>query len=137
VSMLGDVPALLTLVGGAVLFAIFFAVLNTMMMAARERTRDIGVMKALGFTNRATSGLIVCESVLVCALGAALGVLAGLGLESGFQAATAAFIPGFGFDRDTLLLGAGLALAVGAVSGIVPAMRAAKLTTVQALREVA
>lgn len=136
VSMLGDVPSLLTMVGGAVLFAIFFAVLNTMIMAGRERTRDVGVMKALGFTNGATAGLIVAESLLVCMLGAGLGVLLGIGLEAGFQSATAQFIPGFGFDRETLLLGAGIALFVGAVSGIVPGLRAARLTTVEALREV-
>jgi putative ABC transport system permease protein len=136
ISMLGDVPTLLQLVGGAVLFAIFFAVLNTMMMAGRERTRDLGVMKALGFGDRTAGLLLVGESLLVCGLGAALGIGTGLLLEKPFQAATMAFIPGFGFDRDTLLLGAGIALVVGAVSGLVPGLRAARLTTVQALREV-
>lgn len=136
VSMLGDVPSLLQMVGGAVLFAIFFAVLNTMIMAGRERTRDIGVLKALGFTSGTTAALLIGESLLVCGLGAGLGLLLGIGLEGGFQTATAAFLPGFGFDRATLLLGAGIALAVGLISGIVPGIRAARLTTVQALREV-
>ncbi len=136
VSMLGDVPSLLQMVGGAVLFAIFFAVLNTMIMAGRERTRDLGVLKALGFTDRTTGMLLVAESVLVCAVGAGLGILLVVGLEKGFQAATAQFLPGFAFDRSTLLLGTGLALAVGLISGIVPGWRAARLTTVAALREV-
>jgi putative ABC transport system permease protein len=136
ISMLGDVPALLQMVGGAVLFAIFFAVLNTMIMAGRERTRDLGVLKALGFTNGAAASLLIGESLLVCGLGAGLGLLLGVALEPGFQAALSARIPGFGFDRSTLLLGAGIALAVGLVSGIVPGVRAARLTTVQALREV-
>ena len=136
ISMLGDVPSLLQMVGGAVLFAIFFAVLNTMIMAGRERTRDIGVLKALGFTNGTAAALLICESLLVCGLGAALGLLIGIGLESGFQAATAQFIPGFGFDRSTLLLGAGIALGVGLVSGLVPGLRAARLNSVGALREV-
>lgn len=136
ISMLGDVPALLQMVGGAVLFAIFFAVLNTMIMAGRERTRDIGVLKALGFTNGSTAALLIGESLLVCGLGAGIGLLLGVGLEPGFQAALSARIPGFGFDRATLLLGAGIALAVGLVSGVVPGLRAARLTTVEALREV-
>ncbi|MCA8966217.1 MAG: FtsX-like permease family protein, partial [Planctomycetes bacterium] len=136
VSMLGDVPSLLQMVGGAVLFAIFFAVLNTMIMAGRERTRDLGVLKALGFTDRTTALLLIAESLLVCGLGAALGLLLGVVLEGPFAAATASFIPGFGFDRGTLLLGAGLALAVGLISGLVPGLRAARLTTVAALREV-
>jgi len=136
ITMLGDVPSLLQMVGGAVLFAILFAVLNTMIMAGRERTRDIGVLKALGFTNGTTAGLLIAESVAVCGLGAGVGLLLGVLLESGFQTATAQFIPGFGFDRSTLVLGAGIAFAVGLVSGIVPGLRAARLTTVTALREV-
>ena len=136
ISMLGDVPSLLQMVGGAVLFAIFFAVLNTMIMAGRERTQDIGVLKALGFTNGTTAALLIGESLLVCGLGAALGLLLGVGLEAGLQTATAQFIPGFGFDRSTLLLGVGIALGVGLVSGLVPGLRAARLTAVAALREV-
>lgn len=136
VSMLGDVPTLMQLVGGAVLFAIFFAVLNTMIMAGRERTKDIGILKALGFSNGTTAGMLVLESLLLCATGAGLGILLGVALEPGFQAAVSAMMPGFGFDQNTLLLGAGMALGIGLVSGIVPGLRAAKLTTVQALREV-
>jgi putative ABC transport system permease protein len=136
ISMLGDVPSLLQLVGGAVLFAIFFAVLNTMIMAGRERTRDLGVLKALGFTDRVAMLLLVGESALVCGLGAVLGLGLGLLLEKPFAAVTASFLPGFGFDTNTLLLGGAIAVGVGLVSGIVPGLRAAKLTTVAALREV-
>lgn len=136
ISMLGDVPTLLQLVGGAVLFAIFFAVLNTMLMAGRERTRDLGILKALGFTDRTTGLLLVGESVLVCGLGALLGVGIAFALEAPFAAATASFIPGFGFAGNTLWLGAGLALGVGLVSGLLPGLRAARLTPINALREV-
>jgi putative ABC transport system permease protein len=136
VSMLGDVPSLLQMVGGAVLFAIFFAVLNTMIMAGRERTRDLGIMKAIGFTDRTTALLLVGESMLVCSLGAAVGILGGLLLEKPFQAAMSSFIPAFAFDKNTLLLGAAIALGTGLISGLVPGWRAARLTTVQALREV-
>jgi ABC-type antimicrobial peptide transport system permease subunit len=51
-------------------------------------------------------------------------------------AATASFIPGFGFDGTTLWLGAGIALGTGLLSGLLPAWRAARLTTISALREV-
>lgn len=136
VSMLGDVPSLLQMVGGAVLFAIFFAVLNTMIMAGRERTRDLGVLKALGFTDRTTGCLLVAESLLVCALGAGCGALLALGLEGFMQRITATMMPGFALDRGTLLLGAGLAMITGLVSGLLPGFRAMRLTTVQALREV-
>ncbi|MBL8725401.1 MAG: ABC transporter permease [Planctomycetes bacterium] len=136
VSMLGDVPSLLRLVGGAVLFAIFFAVLNTMLMAGRERTRDLGVMKALGFGNAAVAGLLVAESLAVCGTGALLGIGLAELLEGPFQIATSSFLPNFAFDRDTLVLGAGLALATGLISGLVPGLRAVRLSPVVALREV-
>ena len=136
ISMLGDVPSLLQLVGGAVLFAIFFAVLNTMLMAGRERTRDLGVLKALGFSDATTALLLVFESLLLCCLGAALGIGLGLLIEAPLTVVTAAFIPGFGFDESTLWLGAGIAVVVGLVSGILPGWRAARLAPITALREV-
>jgi putative ABC transport system permease protein len=136
VTMLGDVPTLMQMVGSAVLFAIFFAVLNTMIMAGRERTKDIGILKALGFTDATTAMLLIGESLLLCALGALLGAGLGVALEPAFQATVSAMMPGFGFDKDTLLLGAGLALAIGLVSGVVPGIRAAKLTAVAALKEI-
>jgi|JRYL01.1.fsa_nt_gb putative ABC transport system permease protein len=137
ISMLGDVPALLQMVGSAVLFAIFFAVLNTMIMAGRERTRDLGVLKALGFRDAVAMQLLVGEALLVCGLGAGLGLGLGLLVEAPFAAVTASFLPGFGFETNTLLLGGAIALGVGLCSGLVPGLRARSLTTVAALREVA
>jgi putative ABC transport system permease protein len=136
ISMLGDVPTMMQWIGGAVLFAIFFAVLNTMIMAGRERTRDVGVLKALGFTDASTALLLVGESLLLCGLGALVGIGGGLLLEPVFQAVVGAMMPGFAFDRGTLLLGAGVAFAVGIVAGLVPGLRAATLQPVAALREV-
>ena len=103
-------PQLLGLIGGAVLFAIFFAVLNTMLLTGRERTRDLGVMKALGFGNGVAAGLLIGESLLLCATGAGLAVAVALGLEQKIAESTAAFIPGFALDGATLTFGAGVAL---------------------------
>ncbi|MEC9048581.1 MAG: FtsX-like permease family protein [Planctomycetota bacterium] len=136
ISMLGDVPQLLRLIGGAVLFAIFFAVLNTMLLTGRERTRDLGVMKALGFGNGVAAGLLIGESLLLCVTGAGLAVGVALGLERTIAEGTAAFIPGFALDRDTLLFGVGVAVLVGLVSGVLPGLRAARMTTTRALQEI-
>jgi len=136
ISMLGDVPQLLRLIGGAVLFAIFFAVLNTMLLTGRERTRDLGVMKALGFGNGVAAGLLIGESLLLCVAGAGLAVGVALGLERTIAEGTAAFIPGFALDRDTLLFGVGVAVLVGLVSGVLPGLRAARMTTTRALQEI-
>ncbi|MEZ6038674.1 MAG: ABC transporter permease [Planctomycetota bacterium] len=135
ISMLGDVPSLLRLIGGAVLFAIFFAVLNTMLLAGRERTRDLGILKALGFANGVAAWLLIGESMLLCLTGAALALVLAGALEQPFAAATAAFLPGFGFDSNTLLLGGGIALVTGLVSGLLPGLRAARLGVTEALQE--
>jgi putative ABC transport system permease protein len=137
ITMLGDIPSLLRLVGGAVLFAIFFAVLNTMMLTGRERTRDIGVMRALGFTNRVTASLLIGESMLLCAIGATTAILLGLMLEGPIASATAAILPGFAFDRGTLVVAGAIAIGVGFVSGLLPGLRTSRLTTTQALQELA
>lgn len=137
ISMLGDVPQLLRLIGGAVMFAIFFAVLNTMLLTGRERTRDLGVMKALGFGNGVAAGLLIGESLLLCVTGAGLAVGVAMGLEGAIAKGTAAFIPGFALDQDTLLLGGGIAVVVGLVSGALPGLRAARMTTTRALQEIA
>jgi putative ABC transport system permease protein len=107
-----------------------------MLMAARERTRDLGVLKALGFTDGTAAALLLGESLLVCTLGALLAGGLAILIEQPMAAATASFIPGFGFDRTTLWLGAGIALGTGLFSGLLPAWRAARLTTITALREV-
>lgn len=136
ITMLGDLLLLLPLIGGAVVFAIFFAVLNTMILAGRERTRDIGVLKALGFTNGTTMLLLVFESMLVCVLGAAAGIAFGYAVQAPLADVLSSRMPGFGFDANTVLLGASLAVVTGLVSGIVPGVRAARLPSVTALREV-
>jgi putative ABC transport system permease protein len=134
ISMLGNVPALLSSIGGAVLFAIFFAVLNTMLMAARERIRDVGVLKALGFSDGAVFRAFAAESLLLCGAGG----LAGIGLaklaEPRMVAALAGQFPGFAVDGETLAFGMALALGVGLVAGVVPAWRSARLLPVEALR---
>ena len=136
ISMLGDVPALLKLIGGAVLFAIFFAVLNTMLMAGRERTRDIGVMKALGFSDGVATALLVCEGVLLCGIGALLALGFAKAVEAPFQVVLGPRLPGFEFDAKTLGLGAAIALGIGLVSGLLPGWRAGRLRAVEAMREV-
>lgn len=136
ITMLGDLVALLPLVGGAVVFAIFFAVLNTMLLAGRERTRDIGVMKALGFTDATTARIIVVEAVMVCAIGALVGIGLTLLVERPLRALLENRMPGFGVDANTFLLGAAVAIGTGLVSGVIPGMTAARQSPVGAIREV-
>ena len=136
VSMLGSVPLLLNSIGGGVVFAIFFAVLNTMLMAGRERTRDYGVLKALGFSDGWVFRHTVIESVLICTLGGVVGVLLASLVSSFIAKAFASLIPGIAVDDSVMVLGFGLALLVGILAGAAPARRAASLKPVEALRAV-
>ncbi|MEM7203514.1 MAG: ABC transporter permease [Planctomycetota bacterium] len=133
-TMLGSVPTLLNLVGGAVLFAVFFAVLNTMLMAARERVRDIGIMKALGFTDVPILGTLLVESLLLCGTAGVLAVGFVYAGQSGIARAMAGFIPGFKVDPGIALTGLGIAVGVGLLSGLIPGWAVARLTPIKALR---
>ena len=136
ISMLGNVPALLSSIGGAVLFAIFFAVLNTMLMAGRERIRDVGIMKALGYTDRAVFGTLLLESITLCGAGGLVGVVVALGAESPISGFLAGRVPGFGIDMPTIGMGLGIALGIGILSGTAPGLLASRLSPVRALRMV-
>ena len=134
ISMLGNVPALLQGIGAAVLFALFFAVLNTMLMAGRARTRDIGVMKALGFGRGSVFASMITEALLLCGTGGLLGILIAKGLEGALVDGLGAQINGLEVTQETLAQGLVLALGVGFVTGLVPAWWASRLEPVIALR---
>jgi putative ABC transport system permease protein len=135
VTMLGGVPTLLSSIGGGVLFAIALATLNTMLMAAREQTHALGILGALGFTPGTAFALLMGESLLLCGLGGLFGAALALSIESGFRTflASNGFVM-FEISTATVALGLGLALAVGALAGLAPAIGAARLRAVEALR---
>ncbi len=135
-TMWGNVGLLMNTIGLAVVFAILLVTANAMMMSARERTSEIGVLKTIGFTDRMLFALTMLEAGAITLLGALLGLGAAklLYKETNFNAA--GFLPGFDVTVGTLLIGLGIALLLMLASGLVPAMRAARLPVVQALRHV-
>lgn len=134
VTMLGSVPTFLGSIGGGVLFAILLAVTNTMLMAARERTRELGILKALGFSNDVAFALLLGESLLLALVGGGVGIGLALLSEPVISGALSALFPNYHVTGDTVRLGAGLALIIGLVAGIVPAWQASRLDVVEALR---
>ena len=136
ITMWGNVQFLMNAIGTAVVFAILMVTANAMMMSARERTGEYAVLKTIGFTDRALFGMVMLEAVLVAGTGALLGLgsaklLYGLGIVS-----FGAFLPGFDPTLGTLLIGLSLAAALALASGMVPALRAARLPIIEALRHV-
>ena len=135
-TMWGNVSFLMNTIGMAVVFAILLVAANSMMLSARERTNEVGVLKAVGFTDRALFGLVMAEASVIALGGAALGLGAAKALyrPSGFSAM--GFLPGFDVTPGTLGLGLGIAVLLALTSGLVPAVAAARLSAVQALRHV-
>jgi putative ABC transport system permease protein len=136
ISMLGNVPFVIRVIGFAIAFAILLVAANTMMMAIRERTNEFAVLKTLGFEDSALFGMVLVESLLITLTGGIAGaVLAKSALESKNFRLPA--FPPITVHWETVALGVGLAALMGAISGIIPAWQASRLKIVDALRKVA
>jgi putative ABC transport system permease protein len=134
-SMFGNVKFLMTTIGIAVVFAILLITGNAMMMSARERTGEIAVLKTLGFGAGLLFRLELSEAVAIALLGSAMG-LGGATLLWANVDFLQQFLPGFTVAPSTLVVGAGIALALALASGFVPAFRAYRLPAVTAMRAV-
>jgi putative ABC transport system permease protein len=137
VSMVGNVPLFVSSIGTAVMLAIVLAVLNTMLMAAREQTRDVGVLKALGFSDGSVFGLMLLQSLCLCALGGAAGIALARLTQPGMRRLLGTVFPNYDLTPQTVLLGSLLTLAIGLVAGIAPAWRARRMNAIEALRTTA
>jgi len=136
VSMYGNVPYLIGVIGLAVVFAILLVAGNTMMMAARERTAEVGVLKTLGFQDGTIFAIVLAEAAIITLGGGLIGAfLAKWGLQgSGFNAG--GFLPPMTVSWTTVATGIGIAVLMGATSGLIPAWQASRLRIVDALRRV-
>ena len=138
VSMLGNVQLLISGICSAVLFAVLLVAANTMAMSIRERVREIGILKAIGFRKAQVLGLLMGESLLLSAGGAFLGSLAARLLLSGLNmtALSGGYLRSIDVSPSILGFCTLLGLVVGLLSAGVPAWRAAQRPVVQALRNV-
>ena len=135
-TMWGNVRLLMGTIGIAVVFAILLVTANAMMMSARERTGEIAVLKTIGYPDRTLFGLVLLEAGVVTLTGAFIGLGGAKLLYRATNFNAAGFLPGFDVTRSTLVLGAAVALLLMLASGLVPAVRAARLPVIQALRHV-
>ncbi len=134
VTMIGNVPRLLSFIGGGVFIAILLACINTMLMTGREQTHDIGILKALGFKDATLFRMMILQSMILCGLGGALGIgLAELSAPVIGQVMQM-FFPGYKILPETATLAAVITVLIGLFSGLVPAWNASRLRCVEALR---
>ncbi|AEG19150.1 ABC transporter permease [Methanobacterium paludis] len=111
-------------------------VINTMIMSVYERTREIGVLKAVGWRSRRILGMILGESIVLTLMAAVVGTVVGiLGVEIllSYSATFGTMIKPV-FTLDLFIRAFGIALLVGLVGGIYPAYRASRLAPTEALR---
>lgn len=134
-NQIGNITLIVAGILGAVFFTILLVTGSTMSQAVRERIGELGVLKAIGFTNGQVLGLVLAESCLLTVLGGGLG----LALAAAFIARgdpTNGLLPMFYLPARDLLVGAGISLAVGLITGILPAQQAMRLRVADALRRI-
>ena len=136
VSMYGNVPFLIGVIGMAVVFAILLVAANTMMMATRERTAEFGVFKTLGFEDGTIFKMVLAEAAIITLGGGLIGALLAKFLIEGSDFNLAGFLPPMTVSWATVAMGIGIAMLMGAVSGAIPAWQASRLKIVDALRRV-
>ena len=128
--VLGGIASIALVVAGV-------GIANTMFTSVMERTKEIGVMKAIGATNYNVMEIFIIESALLGLMGGVLGCVVGYALSLVINAVAVGAIP-VAFHAtvtyEMIALGIGFSVAIGVVSGLWPARRAAKLQPVDALR---
>ncbi|HSJ01010.1 MAG TPA: FtsX-like permease family protein [Verrucomicrobium sp.] len=132
-QQVGDIGTIMIGVLSAVFFTILLVAGNTMSQAVRERTEELGVLKAMGFTNELVLVLVMAESCLI----AMLGGFAGLGIAWAIISQGSPvpdMLPNFFLPEQYLVIGAVIVLALGLVAGAAPAIQAMRLRIAEALR---
>ncbi|MGD0468083.1 MAG: FtsX-like permease family protein [Terriglobales bacterium] len=138
INSIGNVKAFILSICFAVVFATLLVSATTMAMSIRERTREVAVLKTLGFTRQSILQLYIGEAVLVSLTGGALGCLLAIGLVSAISHAPGMnfFLSGVKVTPPTLLVAIFVAGMVGFLSAILPAYHAAGLDIVEGLRHI-
>jgi putative ABC transport system permease protein len=137
VGMIGNFQLLLRSIGMAIVLTMLLVSANTMMMSARERTREMGILKAIGFSDGHVFLLLIGEAMAISLFGAIAGVgLAWLLANVIHYNPKPDFFPVFYLPGGSVLAGAGLAALTGLASGIVPAIAGMRLKATEALRSV-
>jgi putative ABC transport system permease protein len=119
------VIGLITLLGAAI------GLMNIMLVSVTERTKEIGIRKAMGATKKIILNQFLIESIVICISGGLIGILFGIiiGNAISFALNTGFFIPWF-----WIITGVIICIAVGLLSGYIPARRASKLDPIESLR---
>jgi putative ABC transport system permease protein len=129
----GNIGAIVMAILTAVFFTILLVAGNTMAQSVRERISELGVLKAIGFTDTQVLAMVLIEALLISIVGGAIGLGVGwLAVSAGDP--TKGALPIFTLPPRELITGAILVIALGIISGLLPALQAMRLNAVEALR---
>jgi putative ABC transport system permease protein len=137
ISMMGNLKLLFRFIGTVVIFTMLLITANTMMMSGRERTREMAILKAVGFSDGYVFALLVGEAVAIGLLGFLLG---GCGTYALINLAhwnpKPDFFPVFQVPGEAMFGALGIAVATGILSGLLPGVAALRLKAAEALRSI-
>jgi putative ABC transport system permease protein len=132
-NQIGNIGLIMTAIVAAVFFTILLVAGNTMAYAVRERTNELALLKAVGFTDRGVLGLVLAESFVLAGTGGVLGlILAWLLVSMGDPSGGS--LPVFYIPARDLAIGVILIVAMAFIAGILPAMQAQRLRIADAMR---
>jgi putative ABC transport system permease protein len=132
-EQMGNIGAIVTAILTAVFFTILLVAGNTMAQAVRERISELGVLKAIGFTDAHMLVLVLVESLLISIVGGAIGLTLGyFAIKKGDP--TGGALPIFRFPTNDLAIGIAVVVILGLITGALPAIQAMRLNAVDALR---
>lgn len=136
VSMTEAIVVAIRIVSYLVIVIIMAVAANTMAMTARERIGEYAIFKAMGFSGWHIAGMVFGESLLIAAIGCAVGMTITFPVAALFSAKLDQFFPVFNVEQTTLWQDIGLALLVGVVAGIFPTYRAVSIRIADGLRRI-
>jgi putative ABC transport system permease protein len=135
VKQFGNIEFLIMSIGGVVFFTLLLVTGNTMAIAVRERTAELAILKAIGYSDRFVMIFVLAESLVIALIGGGLGLAAAKGLTL-LGNPVQGVLQVFYLPVNAILVGLLATLAVGAISGLLPALGAMRLRVVDGLRRV-
>ena len=134
-SQIGDIGLIMNSILAAVFFTILLVTGNTMSQSIRERTSELAVFKTIGFSDITMLILVLIESMVLCLIGAILGLgITGL-LMPGLSELISVSLGEISLDPSVIISGIGIAIITAFISGFPPALGAMRLKVVDALRK--
>lgn len=136
VKQFGNIQFLILSIGAVVFFTLLLVTGNTMAISVRERTSELAVLKAIGFSDQKILFFVLAESLVIALIGGLFGLALALLLVPGVDRALSGLLPNLVLAPSILGLGLLTALVVGIISGLLPGIGAMRMRVVNALRRV-